>query len=133
MSDSQAPTSEIVLYQTEDGRTRIDVRTSAETVWLSQDQMAKLFQRDKSVISRHISNVFSEGELLRDSVVADFATTAADGNSDEVGNVMASNRTVADYATVPTEVTGSASGNTPGYARQRTVADFAIVPLGGKL
>ena len=133
MSDSQAPTSEIVLYQTEDGRTRIDVRTSAETVWLSQDQMAELFQRDKSVISRHISNVFSEGELLRDSVVADFATTAADENSDEVGNVMTSNRTVADYATVPTEVTGSASGNTPGYARQRTVADLAIVPLGGKL
>jgi hypothetical protein len=71
--------SEIIIYQTGDGKTRIDVRMEGETVWLSLDQMADLFQRDKSTISRHIKNIFEEGELQRKSVVANFATTAADG------------------------------------------------------
>ena len=69
--------SRILLYQTEDGRQRIEVRLQDETVWLSLKQMAELFQRDKSVVSRHINNVFKEGELVRDSVVAKFATTAS--------------------------------------------------------
>ena len=70
---------EIIIYQTEDGLTKIDVSMQNETVWLSLDQMSELFQRDKSTISRHIKNLFSEGELDRDSVVANFATTASDG------------------------------------------------------
>ena len=69
---------EILLFQTEDGQTRIDVRLVGETVWLSAGQIAELFQRDKSTISRHIQNVFDEGELKPESVVALFATTAAD-------------------------------------------------------
>lgn len=73
--------SEIIIYQTEDGVTKIDVTLSDETVWLSLDQMAELFDRDKSTISRHIKNIFSEGELQRNSVVANFATTAADGKN----------------------------------------------------
>ena len=73
--------SELVIYQTEDGLTKIDVRMDGETVWLSLDRMAELFQRDKSTISRHIKNIFAEGELLPDSVVANFATTAADGKT----------------------------------------------------
>ena len=56
---------QFILYQTEDGRTRVEVRFFGETVWLSLKQMADLFQRDKSVISRHIANVFEEGELDR--------------------------------------------------------------------
>ena len=80
MSSKQAPPeSEIVLFQTEDGQTRVDVRMAGETVWLSMDQMAELFQRDKSTISRHISNVFSEGELERTGTVADFATVQPEG------------------------------------------------------
>lgn len=75
----QPQNTEIIMYQTEDGLTKIDVQMSGETVWLSLDQMADLFQRDKSTISRHIKNVFGEGELDRNSVVANFATTAADG------------------------------------------------------
>ena len=71
--------SRILLYQTEDGQQRIEVRLQDETVWLSLKQMAELFQRDKSVVSRHINNVFKEGELVRESVVANFATTASDG------------------------------------------------------
>jgi len=73
-------TGDIIIYQTEDGLTKINVNVNGDTVWLSLDLMAELFQRDKSTISRHIKNIFSEGELSPDSVVANFATTAADGN-----------------------------------------------------
>lgn len=55
-----------------------------ETVWLSLTDMSDLFQRDKSVISRHIRNLFAEGELVRDAVIANFATTAADGKTYQV-------------------------------------------------
>ena len=71
--------SNIIIYTTEDGLTKIETAFDEDTVWLSIDQMAELFQRDKSTISRHIKNIFSEGELVRESVVANFATTAADG------------------------------------------------------
>ncbi|WP_291593470.1 virulence protein RhuM/Fic/DOC family protein [Bacteroides sp.] len=69
----------IVIFQTKDGKTSIDVKLENETVWLTLNQIAELFSRDKSVISRHISNVFNEGELERNSVVAKNATTASDG------------------------------------------------------
>ena len=84
MSNEPAPKSEIILYRTEDGRVRIETRFFDETAWLSLNQMAELFQRDKSVVSRHIKNVFEEGELERDRVVANFATTAADGKTYQV-------------------------------------------------
>jgi hypothetical protein len=74
----QPSQSRLLLYQTEDGKQRVEVRLQGETVWLSLNQMSELFQRDKSVISRHINNIFNEGELVHDSVVAKFATTAAD-------------------------------------------------------
>ena len=66
MSDEAQPQSSMILYQTEDGTSRLDVRMQGETVWLSLNQMADLFQRDKSVISKHIKNVFEEGELRED-------------------------------------------------------------------
>jgi hypothetical protein len=81
---SEPETSEFLLYQTEDGQTRLEVVFRGETCWLSLNQLAELFQRDKSVISQHISNIFSEGELARGSVVANFATTAADGKNYQV-------------------------------------------------
>jgi len=65
---------QILLYQTPDGESRIEVRLQGETVWLNLDQMAELFQRNKSTISRHIKNVFEEGELQQDATVAFFAT-----------------------------------------------------------
>ena len=74
----------IIIYQTEDGLTKIDVNIQGETVWLSLDLMAELFQRDKSTISRHIKNIFSEGELSPETVVANFATTATDGKTYQV-------------------------------------------------
>ena len=70
---------EIIIYQTEDGLTKIDVNMQDETVWLTQEQMAELFQRDKSTISRHIKNIFAEGELDEKVVVAEFATTSQHG------------------------------------------------------
>ena len=79
-----SPKNSILIYTTEDGLTKIDTTFDGDTVWLSIDQMAELFQRDKSTISRHIKNIFAEGELERDSVVAKFATTAADGKTYQV-------------------------------------------------
>jgi len=70
---------EMLIYQTEDGLTKIDVNMQDETVWLTQEQMAELFQRDKSTISRHIRNIFAEGELDEKVVVAEFATTSQHG------------------------------------------------------
>ncbi|MGV8881591.1 MAG: RhuM family protein [Rhodoglobus sp.] len=71
--------SSVEVYHSAEGVFTVDVRTDADTVWLTADQLTQLFGRDKSTISRHLRNVFAEGELSRDSVVADFATTAADG------------------------------------------------------
>ena len=75
---------EIVIYKTEDGQTALDVTLEGQTVWLNLNQMAALFQRDKSVISRHITNVFKSKELQRNSVVAFFATTGTDGKTYQV-------------------------------------------------
>jgi hypothetical protein len=69
----------LIIYQTQDGEGKLEVTLANETVWLSADQMAELFQRNKSTISRHIKNVFEEDELSQDSVVAFYATTASDG------------------------------------------------------
>ena len=82
--DDMNQKSNMIIYTTEDGLTKIEATFDEDTVWLSIDQMAELFQRDKSTISRHIKNVFSEGELQRESVVANFATTAADGKTYQV-------------------------------------------------
>jgi hypothetical protein len=71
--------SSIEIYKLEDGNTEISVMFDGETVWLSLNQLANLFQRDKSVISRHINNIFKEGELNRRSTVAKFATVQIEG------------------------------------------------------
>lgn len=76
--------TQLAVYQAEDGSIRIDARLEAETVWLSLNQLAELFQVDKSGVSRHLKNVFDSKELARDSVVAKFATTAADGKTYQV-------------------------------------------------
>ena len=74
---------EFLLYQTEDGLTRVQVRIEQETVWLTQKQMAELFQKDVRTISEHIRNIFEEGELQRDSVIRNFRITAADNKQYE--------------------------------------------------
>ena len=79
--------TELIIYQTEDGTTKIDVHMENETVWLSLDQMAELFQRDKSTISRHIKNVFADGELLEEATVANFATVQMEGSREITRNI----------------------------------------------
>ena len=74
------PNSNILMYITEDGLTKIETTFENDTVWLSIDQMAELFQRDRSVIGKHVRNIFKEGELNKESVWAKFAYTAVDGN-----------------------------------------------------
>lgn len=77
----QPQDSDIIMYQTVDGLTKIDVQMSTETVWLTREQMAELFQRDRSVIGKHIRNIFNKGELRKESVWAKFAHTAEDGKT----------------------------------------------------
>lgn len=81
-----APTGEFLLYTTADGRIRVETRMQDETVWLNLNQMSELFQVDKSGISRHLKNIFASGELNKNSVVAFFATTAADGKTYKIEN-----------------------------------------------
>ena len=73
--------NEMLIYRSADGSIKIDVRMGEETVWLTQDQMAALFGKAKSTINEHLKNIFSEGELVADSVIRNFRTTAADGKS----------------------------------------------------
>ncbi len=79
--------SEIKIYKTEEGKTTIEVKLEKETVWLSLNQISKLFDRDKSVISRHIRNVFKEGELNRKSTVAKYATVQNEGQREIVRDI----------------------------------------------
>ncbi|MBC6759230.1 virulence RhuM family protein [Corynebacterium sp. LK24] len=81
---SMASAGELVMFRTDDGATRIEVRLVDETVWLTQAQMVELFQSSKANVSEHIRNVFAEGELEEDSVVRKFRTTAADGKNYQV-------------------------------------------------
>ena len=77
----------MLIYQSADGKIKIDVRFEKETVWLTLDQMATLFGRDKSTISRHIKNVFEEGELSLEATVANFATVQIEGKREVVRNI----------------------------------------------
>jgi hypothetical protein len=79
--------SEIIIYQSEDGITKVEVRMAGETVWLTLNQLAELFQRDKSVISRHIKNVFEEGELPLQGTVAKNATVQNEGGREVVREI----------------------------------------------
>jgi len=80
MSEDPRTDSEVILYQTEDGKSRLQVHFSGETPWLSLNQLSELFQRDKSVISKHIRNIFEEGELKPEATVAKFATVQPEGD-----------------------------------------------------
>ena len=77
----------MLIYRSEDGKIKIDVRFESETVWLSLDQMATLFGRDKSTISRHVKNVFEEGELSTEATVANFATVQTEGGREVTRNI----------------------------------------------
>ena len=83
MSDDAIPQSSMILYQTEDGLTRVECRFEDETVWLTQKLMAELFQKDVRTINEHIQNLFAEGELTADSVIRKFRITASDGKAYE--------------------------------------------------
>ena len=79
--DNATRQGEIIIYQTEDGKTKLDVRFVEETVWLTQQQLTELFQTSKANVSEHIKHIFEEGELEENSVVRKFRTTATDGKN----------------------------------------------------
>ena len=76
----QQARDQVILFQAADGQVSLDVRLEADTVWLSQAQMAELFGRERSVITRHVGNVFREGELEADSTCAKFAQVQTEGS-----------------------------------------------------
>lgn len=78
------PAGEFLFYQTADGHTRVECRFAQETLWLSQAAMAELFQTTKQNVAKHLKAIFAEGELAAESVVSQWLTTAADGNSYQV-------------------------------------------------
>lgn len=79
--------SKMIIYTTKDGLVKIETTFNDETVWLSLDQMASLFQRDKSTISRHIKNIYKEGELVREATVANFTTVQNEGDRQVERNI----------------------------------------------
>lgn len=76
---SEFQQGEIIIYQADDGLTKIDVKMQDETVWLTQAQIVELYQTSKSNVSEHIKHIFEDGELEENSVVRNFRTTASDG------------------------------------------------------
>ncbi len=105
MKKEPQPNSDLILYQTVDGRTRIQCRFKNETVWLTQQHMAELFQTTKQNVGQHLKSLFAEVELVQDSVVKDSFTTAADGKNYATKNLIAeeARAIVAKSATVPTK------------------------------
>ncbi len=79
--------SKIKIYETQEGKTSIEVKLDKDTVWLNLNQMSELFERDKSVLSRHINNIYKEGELERISTVAKIATVQKEGEREIVRNI----------------------------------------------
>ncbi len=77
---------QVLLYRTQDGRTRLDVRLENDTVWLNQRQLTELFGKAKGTISEHIKHIFEDGELVENAVVRYFRTTASDGKGYEVAH-----------------------------------------------
>lgn len=106
--------AELLLYQTEDGRTRVEVRLDGDTAWMSLTQMAELFQRDKSVISRHIKNVFTEGELVPKATVANYATVQREGNREVTRDIEYYSLDVVIAVRSAFEVPGTGSGTISG-------------------
>ena len=89
--------SNIIIYTTKDGLSKIETTFDGDTVWLSIDQMAELFQRDKSTISRHIKNIYSEEELVQEATVAYFATVQNEGNRQVERSICYYNLFIVDH------------------------------------
>jgi len=80
-NETEPTKSELILYQAEDGQTKVEVRLQDETVWLTQKLMAELFQKDVRTVNEHLKNIFAEGELIPESVIRNFRITASDGKN----------------------------------------------------
>lgn len=87
MDDNKAPQSNIILYQAEDGRTRIQCRFENETVWLTQALIGELFQKDVRTINEHLVNIFAEGELSRESTIRKFRIVRREGAREVVREI----------------------------------------------
>jgi hypothetical protein len=86
-ANENKPGGEVILYQTEDLQTRLEVRLDGQTAWLSLNELAELFRRDKSVISKHLKNIFEDAELSAAATVANFATVQKEGGRTVARNI----------------------------------------------
>ena len=83
-AENSGPSGQVLVYEAPDGTARVDVRLDHETVWLTQEQMSQLFGRERSVITKHVRNVFRDGEFEPEATCAKFAHTAEDGKTYQV-------------------------------------------------
>jgi hypothetical protein len=95
---------QVIIYQTADGKAHIDVKVEGETVWISLIQMAELFERDKSVISRHLNNIYKEGELEKNPTVAKFATVQWEGSRQINSFTLLAKRKQRIYSTLSSKI-----------------------------
>ena len=126
--------SELILFQTKDGKTRLEARFTGETAWLSLNQMAELFQRDKSVVSKHIRNIFEEGELRTEATVANCATVQIEAQH-QPGNMeialeaaLQKVKRLKESRAKPTNLARS-RGSTMGFTRVELVGVIFLVML----
>jgi hypothetical protein len=112
---SPPPGGQFLVYQTEDGRLKLDVRFEGETVWLTQQHMAELFQTTKQNIGQHLKGIFSEGELSQDSVVKNFFTTAAAGKKYAPTSTTSTPSSLSATASNPVLPPSFASGPRPNW------------------
>ena len=117
--------NQIIIYQSEGGETRIDVKFTGETVWLSQQQLCDLYNTSKANVSEHIKNIFEDGELDEDSVVRKFRTTATDGKSYNVTYYnldMISKRTVPGRTSLSRHCQGAQCQNQGRQRKEQIIA-----------
>ena len=88
MSEFDKQLGEVIIYQTDEGLTKLEVKMENETVWLTQAQLVELYQTSKANVSEHINHIFEEGELDKESVVRKFRTTASDGKNRNISRLF---------------------------------------------
>jgi hypothetical protein len=118
--------NQVIIYQTKDGKTHLDVKVDGEMVWLSLLQMVELFERDKSMISRHLNNIFKEGELEKNATVAKFATVQLEGTRQVSREIEFFNYLVLSGLSL--SIVGKLLGHTQASTTQR-YAHLADAPL----
>jgi hypothetical protein len=106
LKNNKLPDNQITVYQTPDGKINIEVLYANENIWLSQKRIAEIFDIDRSVVTKHLKNIFSENELQEDSVCASYAHTAEDGKEYEIFKKIHDKNYISDFDKEIKHITG---------------------------